>query len=45
MGRTCTLSDEPAPGGTGTEIFTVVDALYPVFQPLVTKIPTAPCTD
>ena len=31
-------------GGTGEEIFTVVQALYPVFQSSVTKLPTEPCT-
>jgi len=31
-------------GGTGEEIFTVVQALYPLFQSLVTEVPTEPCT-
>lgn len=31
-------------GGTGEEIFTVVQALYPLFQSLVTEVPTESCT-
>jgi len=31
-------------GGTGEQIFTIVQALHPIFQSSVTKAPTEPCT-